>query len=207
MNFTNTPTFLFLFLSMLTAFNLIAQDKKEATVLYNTHPVKAVIDTETKSVDYIINSDEEFMKGFQLEIPDYEKHLLGQAVIAQEDTSTKKSIVSEVLAYDLFVDVPSSQDYSIDNNLVRFISFTPGFATLSDEAIRKLESVIDEHKKSSKNILLKTISLTDTDQLSVNRINAIKTYLKIRGIDTNAVSVTYLIGDKNKEDVIVEFKN
>ncbi len=196
------------FILLLFAFNLKAQEKKEATILYNTQPVQAVIDVNTKSLDYIIKSDDNFMEGFRLVIPDYEKYLLEKGSIVQEDKTIALDNSSlDNTADTLIAITPTDTENSLKNNAISFIIFTPGQATLSDEAIRKLELVIDEYKISGRDITLKAISINDTDILSANRANAIKTYLKIRGIDTNAVSVSYLIGNHNNNNVLVEFKN
>lgn len=199
----------FMFLLSMTSVSLVlySQDKKETIILYNTQPVKAVIDVESKNIDYIIQNEDDYLIGFKLEIPDYEKFLretnpVFSSVPLDKDTTS--------FSYTQLQNSPQSRATSSNNEIeptvFSYVKFQKGFATLSDDAIRLLELVIAEYDRSQNNIVLRSFSISSDNILAKNRSNAVKTYLKIRGLDTNKVTVEHLKGELDIDEIMVVFK-
>jgi hypothetical protein len=194
---------MFLFLLCYTSADLWSQNKKEAVVLYNTQAVKAVIDVPSKEIDYIISYEDDFLKGFRLEIPDYEKYLRENSTssaIAQANVVDKTTAEA-----DEGMSQQPPQSKEDDKSVFSYIKFQKGFATLSDEAIRLLESVLDEYEKSPGKIILRALSDSEDNMLSKNRAQAVKTYLKIRGLDADMISIQLLRGPRNLDDIMIVF--
>ncbi len=206
MNFTNFPQFVVSVLLLSISYNGIAQDKKVATILYNTKPVEAQIDTKSKSIDYIIRENDEYLSGFKLQIPDYEQFLLNDKT--QKET-TPQSIANSSNSQKVIAPAAPApvmaKPTGFESGAFTFVMFSDGFATLSDAAILVLESVISELNKNHQNLTLKTFSTSKEDVLAINRANAVKTYLKIRGVNTENIEIIHLIGEINIPEVSVSF--
>lgn len=188
MNNTNFPQIVFLCLAFAWCNTTYTQDTKEAVILYNSQPVKAEITTDG-NVNQIISEEPDFLKGFTLKVQDY-----GQFVEAQPNLFEKEKVLL------------NSQSYTIQSKEVASIRFTPSFATLSDEAISSLDGIIAILRtEPNTKINLETIARLDDGIVSKNRFNTIKTYLKLKGIDSDRISFDTLIGDKEVHDVKIYF--
>lgn len=194
---------MFLFLLFYTSLDLWSQQKKEAVVLYNTRAVNAVIDVPSKEIDYIISYEDDFLKGFRLEIPDYEKYLRENGTLTPIAQSSVVEGSSGVAGGDVSHQTPESKEN--EPSVFSYIKFQKGFATLSDEAIRLLEQVIEENEKSPGKIILRALSDSDDNTLAKNRAQAVKTYLKIRGLDSGMISIQLLRGPRNLDDIMIVF--
>lgn len=182
----------------------MAQDKKEAVVLYNTQAVRAVLNIPNREIDRIISYEDDFLKGFTLEIPDYEKFLIESATAhpLAEAKIVEKSIPKEV-------NIPEGSTQYLkppgDIPVFSYIKFAKGYATLSDEAILLLEKVVREYEKRPGKITLRALSAGNDNTLSVNRAQAVKTYLRIRGINTDMVTIQHLTGPVVVDNIMVVF--
>lgn len=185
MNNTNFPQFVLMLVFSLTGLTLSAQEIKEAVILYNTQPVKAEI-TADGTVNRIISEAPDHLKGFKLKEQDY-----GQFIENQ-----KKSVVP----------VAKSQPYAIVSNEQSVVKFEIGYATLSDDAIDILDKVV-MHLRTNPNekAVLVSLSKLNNSPITKNRLNSIRSYLKIRGIDTERVLIESLLGDLDIDEIKINY--
>jgi len=168
---------------------LHAQATKEAVILYNSQPVKAEINNDGE-VLRIISDEPDYLNGFTLKIQDY-----GQFISELNKSGTvdpSKSGIHQFLLEesDDFISVP----------------FDHGFATLSDPAIKKLDEVISYLKSNpTSKVVIRTLSTHKDALLDKNRINSVRTYFKIRGIASERLAYEALLGDKDIEEVKINY--
>lgn len=159
---------------------LDAQESKEAVILYNTKPVLAEI-TKDGSVLQIIKDEPDYLSGFTLQVPDYVKYL---------DEINKKSAVS------------FRPDLSSEDSHLITVPFESGFAILSDQAILQLDEAIELLKQNPKGtLILRTLSVSDPSVLDKNRINSIKSYFTIRGVNISNVVYEAMKGNTDLNEV------
>jgi outer membrane protein OmpA-like peptidoglycan-associated protein len=190
MKSTNFPRFVIMLTTMGISLFVSAQTTKEVVILYNSKPVLAEV-TIGGDVTKIIKDDPDFLKGFTLSIQDY-----GQ-FIAQNKDITPESIKP-----------PQSTVHTLASDQLKTIPFDAGYATLSDLAISKLDEVVYYLRKNPESkIVLRTLSIQNEALINKNRLNSVKTYLKIRGIDTSRISFESLVGDRNADEIKVLFQH
>ena len=178
---TNFPQFVLLFVLTLTNMTLFAQDTKEAVILYNTQPVRAEITTDGQ-VNRIIREEPDYLKGFQLKIQDY-----GQFIEKQSEP---------------LVNAPKSQPYAIFASDYKLVKFETNHATLSDDAIDVLEAIVVNMRSTPElRIVLVSLSKLDNSLVTKNRLNSIRSYFKIRGIDTSRILIESLLGEIDVDEI------
>ena len=189
MSSTSFPRFVLMLFITMSSLSLYSQNTKEAVILYNTKPVLAEI-TISGDVNKIIRDEPDFLKGFTLLIQDY-----GQFVAKQENiksVSQSMTVVSEIETTKIsdFMNIP----------------FETGFATLTDKAIERLDEAIKLFRTSDgQKIVLRTLSKNTNSILSLNRINSIRTYLRIKGLSPDIVRFETLTGDADLNEVKITF--
>lgn len=184
MNCTTFPRIVILFFMTCFAHSISAQEAKEATILYNSKWVKAMI-SPTGDVISIIGEEPD-LAGFTLKIQDYGQFL-------DQTTEAKGTECSPIQTES------NNKDYLL-------VNFEPNYATLSDDAVTSLNLVVDKLKSGmASKINIETLGKIDFETVNQNRINSIRTYLKIRGIDPSKVNFKSLIGQKNVDEVKIYF--
>ena len=179
MRLTNFPRFVFFWIAMSIGCTIYSQESKEAVILYNTKPVLAEI-TKDGSVLQIVRDEPDFLEGFTLEVPDYVKHL-------GELKNTKGDNVFSIVE---------------SNAHLLSVSFDPGFAVLTEQAINQLDNAIRLIKVNPKGkLILRTLSISDPTALDQNRINSIKSYLNIRGLNPEVIRYEAMKGNTNLNEV------
>lgn len=179
------------FLSVLTFFAVnmvaVAQETKESVILYNSVPVRAEI-TSDAEIKRVIKEEPDYLKGFSLKIQDYGQFVdqgKPQVVTSAEDLSKETEVTGKVE----------------ESGFVEII-FDPGFATLSDQSVERLDAVVKRLKnENTLNVLLRALSLKTDGSVTKNRLNSIKTYLKLRGIAQERVIIEKLQGDRDADEV------
>ena len=188
MSNTNFPRFVLL-LSLL-GFNLTlgAQVNKQVSILYNTKLVLAEVSPEGKVIR-IIDDTADDLKGYVLKTQDYS--------LDQLDASTQPKIQRE-----------SNSNYIYAGIDPTLIYFEKGGAILSDKAIESLETTIKTLKSNpSLKLLVQTLDKYAASLLNKNRVEAVKTYLKIRGVSHENTIYEPLKGEKNLDEVKIQFIN
>jgi hypothetical protein len=150
-----------------------SQDTKDAIILYNTKPVLAEI-TTNGDVNKIIREEPDFLKGFTLKIQDYGQFLAQQDAgkSSKETLGITSQTNSKPQVFNDFLNIPFDDDY----------------ATLTDNAIKKLDETIKFLKENKiKKVILRTLSVNKNDIINTNRLNSIKTYFKIRGASLDVI--------------------
>ncbi|MEZ4912330.1 MAG: hypothetical protein R2774_15890 [Saprospiraceae bacterium] len=180
---------------MITAHLALGQDGKDAVILYNTEPVLAHI-SKSGDVYRIIREEPDFLKGFTLQIPDYERYLHEKNASSSAVVQKSKD-VKEVMphVYEVNSDLPVANYDVLDFSLGGF-SFAESQATLSADAISVLDNIViytqtNPNKRIHFNLMK---DATNSKRLIKNRSNAILTYLKLRGVDLN--DITFLEDNK-----------
>lgn len=189
MTSTNFPRFVLLLAIILVNNALQAQSTKDAVILYNSVPVLAEISSDG-DVKKIIRNEPDYLQGFVLKVQDY-----GQFIANQEKLKSDSSVVAR-------------SEKSFFDNDKEYISvpFESGFATLSDIAINKLDEVIRElNKNQSARVVIRTLSTQKDALLDKNRINCVRTYFKIRGIAQERLSYETLSGDRDINEVKINY--
>ena len=189
MNSINTSFPRFVLLLGVLYFNntqVLCQSTKEVVILYDSRPVLAEI-KEGGYINRIIKDEPHYLDGFTLKIQDYGQFL-----------SQKK--LEEVAA------VKQSGGYAVVSKDEVNVPFDIGFATLNDKAIKVLDIVISRLRAhSDSKVVLRTLNTFEESLLSRNRVNSIRTYFKIRGIDQNRIQFESLSGDLNMDEVKIHF--
>lgn len=189
MTSTNFPRFVLLLAIILVNNALQAQSTKDAVILYNSVPVLAEISSDGE-VKKIIRNEPDYLQGFVLKVQDY-----GQFLANQEKLKSDSSVVAR------------SENSFFDNDK-EYISvpFESGFATLSDIAINKLDEIIAElNKNPSARVVIRTLSTQKDALIDKNRINSVRTYFKIRGIAQERLSYETLSGDRDINEVKINY--
>lgn len=205
MNFNNFPRFVtFVSTVLLTAQAGYSQDSKDAVILYNTEPVLAHI-SKSGDVYRIIKDESDFLKGFTLEVPDYEKFLKQKEAtkVVSATAASSQNIAIEPPVTGNTIPLPKSNYDILDFSLGGFY-FAEGQATLNADAIGILDNVIiytqaNPDKKIHFNLMK---DASQGKRLIKNRTNAILTYLKLRGV--NIDDITFL-EDNNLTSNYTEF--
>jgi hypothetical protein len=186
---TNSPRFVSLLAGLILCTAAVAQDNKETVILYNTQPVRAEI-TPSGEVIRVISEEPDFLKGFTLKIPDYAQHVAVASAIKETES----------------VKIPSSQAYSIESGDNILVPFDPGFATLSDKAISKLDQAIKILNQDRQAVaLIRTFSIVNDSPLHKNRLNSVSAYFRIRGVDSSRFVFENLTGDRNFDEINISF--
>jgi len=171
-----------LFWSMfLFSMSLRAQQTEEVALLYNTNPVLAVVNDSAEIVK-VVKPLPGYMNGYTLVTPDY----------AEKENSKSKTA--------------SSSGYSIISSESYLIPFSQGFAVLDDEAVEILDHLLKEMKQyPSKSLLLSVYNESLNNNLYKNRINAVKSYLKIEGLSLDRLKLNYLEGAASQDEFKINF--
>jgi len=168
---------------------LPAQSIKEAVILYNSQAVLAKISTDGE-VKEIIRDESGYLQGFTLKVQDYGQFLANQEKLKSYD---KVILPSENTFFD------KDKDYIS-------VPFESGYATLSDLAISRLDVVIGELRKSpTTRVIIRTLSTNKDALIDKNRINSVRTYLKIRGIAQERLAYETLSGDRDIDEVKINY--
>lgn len=182
----NTKILISFSFSMVSFFQFIpsihAQVIEKRVILYNTLPVLAEI-KDSAEVVKIIKTLPGYMAGYKLEAQKFD-----------ESKIPLKEQVNLASGYSVI-----SSDYYI-------LSFRQGFAVLDDETVNQLDAVIlhlIEHPR--KNLLLSVYNENMKELLYKNRINAIKTYLKVEGISLERIQLNYLDGTSDPDNFRINY--
>jgi hypothetical protein len=103
--------------------------------------------------------------------------------------------------------LPESTNSAIGANNIgsQFIAFERKFATLSDEAIGQLDLIAVELNNSNKFLIVRALSVYPDAPLTKNRLNSVKSYLKLRGVDPNRIVTEALRGEISSDDLKIVF--
>jgi hypothetical protein len=167
-----------------------AQETKESVILYNSVPVRAEI-TKDAEIKRIIKEEPDYLKGFSLKIQDY-----GQFV---DQDKTKVAATAEAENNEAGkMDEAGKTEEAVFVEIV----FDPGFATLSDQSVDRLDAIIKRLKNEPDlTVLIRALSLKTDGSVTRNRLNSIKTYFKLRGIAQERVLIEKLQGDRDADEV------
>ena len=186
MSNTNFPRFVLLLSLLVLNLTLGAQANKQVSILYNTKLVLAEVSPDGK-VLRIIDDTAEDLKGYVLKTQDY--------TLGQNETK-KQPEIKRVMS--------SKYNYSDIN--ATLIYFEKGEATLSDKAIESLESTIKVLKADpSLKLLVQTLDVHAASAVNKNRVAAVKTYLKIRGVNDESTVYEPLKGETDLDEVKIYF--
>jgi outer membrane protein OmpA-like peptidoglycan-associated protein len=188
MNTTNFPRFVILLYTVLIGTVGVAQNTKEAVILYNSQAVRANI-TPQGDVKNIIKEEPDFLKGFELKIQDY-----GQFIASKENVATKETET-----------VASSGNYAVKKEY-KTVYFEKDRATLTDATIAQLDQIIAHLREHADvKIIAMTLSKFENGLVSKNRLNSIRTYFKIRGIGEERVLFESLFAEIDAHEVKLGF--
>jgi outer membrane protein OmpA-like peptidoglycan-associated protein len=189
MNTTNFPPFVISLLMVLTSMTIVAQNTKEAVILYNSQVVRANI-TPDGNVTSIIKEEPDFLKGFELKIQDYGQFVANQQLPVKNEP---------------FVAV-SSGNYSVVKKEYKTVYFEKDRATLTDETIAQLDQIIAYLRENVEvKIIAMTLSKFENGLVSKNRLNSIRTYFKIRGIGEDRILFESLFAEMDAHEVKLGF--
>lgn len=164
-----------------------AQETKESVILYNSVPVRAEI-TSDAEIKRVIKEEPDYLKGYSLKIQDY-----GQFV---DQDKTNVAAVNESLPGE------HKEAVKIEEAVFVEIVFEPGFSTLSDQAVERLDTIIKRLKNEPElTVLIRALSLKSDGSVTKNRLNSIKTYFKLRGLVQERVLIEKLQGDRDADEV------
>lgn len=170
MNRTNFPRFVLL--ACLIGLNSVvfAQQNKEAVILVNASPVLAEITADANIVK-VISEQPDYMKGF----------VLSGYIVPEEINSTLK--------------IPQFQPYKVVSTDKLTVYFSDGFATLSNSAIDVLDLIVLELKNNPERKVMVTVYEDNLNSvLTKNRVNAIKSYLRVENISLDRVVINPVLG-------------
>lgn len=188
---TNFPRFVFAGLFVFTTMISNSQNTKEVVILYNSQPVKAIVTSEGTIVEKLPGT------------PDFPQEY---AIQAQDFTGSDNvgSYVEEKKTDANHVSLPES--FMVDAKSAHLIQFEKDFATLSDLSVQKLNGVA-VHLKQNPNakVLLMSLSVNNNSPLTKNRLNSIRTFLKIKGINFERVVFESLVGSYDVDEIKISY--
>ncbi|MBK8620551.1 MAG: hypothetical protein IPN79_02020 [Saprospiraceae bacterium] len=164
---------------------IIAQNERDIHLLYNTVPVFAKV-SDSAEVVQIIRTEPSYMEGFQ--------------GIGVENTkpAPENAEVKVLQPSNAGTFVVSSEYYDIP--------FREGFAVLDDDAALMLDDIITVLKNNpSKGVIISIFNDYVFTNIYKNRVNAIKSYMKIEGITQDRIKLNYLEGTSNQNILKVHF--
>jgi len=165
---------------------MVAQNERDIHLLYNTVPVNARV-TDSAEVVQILNTLPGYMDGYE-----------------GVGTETLKPPVAENT--DIKELQPSNAGAYVVSSVFYNIPFREGFAVLDDEAALMLDDIIAELKKyPTKGIIISIFNDYVFTNIYKNRVNAIKSYMKIEGITQDRIKLNYLDGTSNQNLLKVHF--
>ena len=172
---TNFPRFVFLLLLLFCNITLQSQSSRQATILYNGKEVTAELAADG-SILKILDATADDLAGFTMKIEDYLAFL--------ENNNTASTAA----------DIQAQED--------KTIFFENGFATLTDQAISDLDAFTRLYRsKPAASIVLRSLQKIGQNSISKSRINAIKTYLTLRGIQADSIKSKYLKGETDVNEI------
>ena len=199
----DAKSILFLVIAIMLFINYsgFSQNQKRAVILYNTKPVLAVITTDG-NVKQIIAEAPNYLVGYTLNVQDYGLKAQQVEVAAVNPIKTEQTT-------ELSVNVQDVNNVKVDQNLAyvsvesKSVYYDPGFATLSAQAIKTLDEIVATLEQNpTYSIILRTLTVNEEETLlSKNRINSMRSYLKVRGIATERVSFELLKGEVDLNEI------
>jgi outer membrane protein OmpA-like peptidoglycan-associated protein len=170
MNRTNFPRFV-LIASLIGFYSIMfAQKNKEAVILINTSPVLAEISADANIVK-VISEQPDYMKGF----------VLSGYVVPEEIKS--------------ILEIPQFQPYKVVSTDKLTVYFSDGFATLSNSAIEVLDLIVLELNNNPERKVMVTVYEDNLNSvLTKNRVNAIKSFLRVENISLDRVVTNTVMG-------------
>lgn len=168
MIYTNFPRFVVLLSLLFIGVTLTAQTLKESVILYNSQPVRALIDDKGNIVR-IISAEPNYLTEKELEVPEYDKpnRVTTSIETVQETQLVQKKDVEPVV--------------TLKGTSV--LHFDRDMAVLSTRVRSELDEIILFLKSNPAiDIVAMTLSEYDNDLVNKNRQSSVKAYLKLKGI-------------------------
>lgn len=213
MIYTNYPRFVLLSVFLLSGLTLTAQKVKEAVILYNAQPVRALID-ENGNVVKILAAEPNYLSGKELDIPEYDKDFrqvapekIQESVQGpnQDKVRTNSSDKTEIVGMPAILKEDEYIVPIVDNSRMT-LQFDNGMAVLTTKVRKELDRIVDYLKQHPNiNVVAMTLSKYEDELLSTNRQSSVRTYLKIKGIPENRIIFKSFFSDINIQDVKIEF--
>ncbi|MCZ2101936.1 MAG: OmpA family protein [Chitinophagales bacterium] len=213
MIYTNYPRFVLLSVFLLSGLTLTAQKVKEAVILYNAQPVRALID-ENGNVVKILAAEPNYLSDKELDIPEYDKDF--RQVVPekikesaqgsnQDKVQTNSSDQTEIVGMPAISKEDEIVAPIVDNSRMT-LQFDNGMAVLTTKVRKELDRIVDYLKQHPNiNVVAMTLSKYEDELLSTNRQSSVRTYLKIKGIPENRIIFKSFFSDINIQDVKIEF--
>lgn len=213
MIYTNLSRFVLLSAILLYGLTLTAQKVKESVILYNGQPVRALLDDKGNIVK-IVATESGYLQAKDLEVPDYDKNLrhvttesIDNAVISHDPIKMDQSQEVVIQRDQKTKTEWQENEGAILSKDVAIVHFDKNMAILSTRVRNELDEIILILKSSPEiNILAMTLSKTDNDLVTSNRLSAIKAYLKLRGISENRIEFKAYYSDSEASDIKVQFQ-
>ena len=186
---TQLPVLVFLFsLTLVTATK--AQESKDATILYNSQPVKV----ELSKLGGILT-----FYGF---VPDY---MAGYDLGTPKVANTEDAI--DIITPITFDNNSKNAEYGVVSSERLSVKFQPGFATLSSESIATLNGVAQKFSQRQIAKVLITIyrGANDNEKLLQNRLASTVSYLNLKGVETEKIITEVMEGIELTNNISINF--
>jgi outer membrane protein OmpA-like peptidoglycan-associated protein len=199
---TVLPPFVFGFVLLLNSTFLSAQQTKQVIVLINSQPCLVELDANG-NITKVIQQEPQALSGYEVE--------------KKIDEALPKVPHSKVLNPDeppiMIIDKPKVDvdgavnpifNYKVSPEVDDITRFAPGEATLTMEARNKLDIVaLDMKQNPSDVVVIRSLSINKESKLHLNRVDAVKSYFKIKGIDSNRIIAESLQGRVDADEIKV----
>lgn len=173
-----------------------ATSQKETVILYNSEPSKVELGNDGE------------IQGFVGIVPGY---MEGYTVVKEPLVSPDPEKDGDVVVQPIFTNKSTNAPYSILSTERILLEYKPGYATLNSATLNKLDNIAAKLKKdpNAKVLLSYSISQDDARQRTIanNRVDSAKTYLRIKGISEDRVSVDEIESTVMDDTISVNFMN
>jgi len=190
MNFSPTPLIgALVAVAAVTNISFSQSDQEPSVILYNSQPVEV----ELSSSGQILT--------FYGLLSNYMDAYIDVAPIA----TVQPTVVSDIDPF--FTNTSKNAEYDVVSNERLTLNFDSGFATLSDESIRTLNTIPSRLRSSEyTKVIVTAYTGTDSNEkLIENRLKSALQYLMIKGVEESQVRTEILEGQALSDKLTINY--
>jgi outer membrane protein OmpA-like peptidoglycan-associated protein len=182
---------------------LLQAQNRQAVILVNSQPVLAELDANGNIVK-VIKEEPAALAGYDLV---KSEQSIGIPVVPKPkspDTEHAPIMIIEKPKVEKDGKVASIYDFKVSPTIDAEILFAADAATLSLDARSQLDNVALDLKANPSDVaVVRSLSVNKDSKIHANRVDAVRTYLRIKGVDGNRILTECLQGRIDVSDIKV----
>lgn len=192
---------MFGFFLVLNSTAIFAQQTKQTIILINSQPCLVEVDQKGNIIK-VIKQEENTVEGLKNTAPSESLQHIPQVKI--QDPETPQVIYIDKPKASDNGSVAGVYDYKVSNQINAITQFGQGEATLSTEARKALDKVVEDLLANINDVaVIRSLSIEKTSKLHINRVDAVRSYLKLKGIGSSRIIAENLQGRIDANEVKV----